>query len=53
MRRRELLLLVGGVMTTGGALRAQQKAMPAIGALNVGSPPANLGGLLRGSITRE
>ena len=50
MRRRELLLLVGGVMTTGGALRAQQKAMPAIGALNVGSPPANLGNLLRGLI---
>jgi putative ABC transport system substrate-binding protein len=50
MRRRELLLLVGGVMATGRALRAQQKAMPVIGALNVGSPPANLGNLLRGSI---
>jgi putative tryptophan/tyrosine transport system substrate-binding protein len=45
-----LLLLVGSVMTTGRALRAQQKAMPVIGALNVGSPPANLGDLLRGSI---
>jgi len=50
MRRRELLLLVSGVMTTGRALRAQQKAMPVIGALNFGSPPANLGDLLRGSI---
>jgi putative ABC transport system substrate-binding protein len=50
MRRRELLLLVGGVMTSGQALRAQQKAMPVIGALNVGSPPANLGNLLRGLI---
>jgi putative tryptophan/tyrosine transport system substrate-binding protein len=50
MRRRELLLLVGGVMTTGRALRAQQKAMPVIGALNVGSPPADLGSLLRGPV---
>ena len=38
MRRRELLLLVGGVMTTGRALRAQQKAMPVIGYLMGGSP---------------
>jgi putative tryptophan/tyrosine transport system substrate-binding protein len=38
MRRRELLLLVGGVMTTGRALRAQQKAMPVIGYLIGGSP---------------
>jgi putative ABC transport system substrate-binding protein len=38
MRRRELLLLVGGVMTTGRALRAQQKAMPVIGYLSGGSP---------------
>ena len=38
MRRRELLLLVGGVMTTGRALPAQQKAMPVIGLLDAGPP---------------
>jgi len=48
MKRRELLLLVGGVMTTGRALRAQQKAMMLIGWLQAFSPPANLGDLLRG-----
>src|SRR5215471_4760866 len=50
MKRRELLLLVGGVMTTGRALRAQQKAMPLIGWLQPFSPPANLGDLVRGPI---
>jgi putative ABC transport system substrate-binding protein len=34
MRRRELLLLVGGIMTTGQAVRAQRKAMPVIGLLS-------------------
>lgn len=52
MRRRELLLLVAGVMTTGRALRAQQKAMPVIGTLFGGSPPANLGNISRGPIHR-
>jgi putative tryptophan/tyrosine transport system substrate-binding protein len=37
MRRRELLLL-GGMLTAAGALRAQQKAMPVIGFLNIASP---------------
>jgi putative ABC transport system substrate-binding protein len=38
MRRREFLLLLGGIMTTAHTLRAHQKAMPVIGVLNSGSP---------------
>ena len=38
MRRRELLLLLGGIMPATRALRAQQKAMPVIGFLTGGSP---------------
>jgi putative ABC transport system substrate-binding protein len=38
MRRRELLLLLGGTMTAARALCAQQKAMPVIGYLQPGSP---------------
>ena len=38
MRRRELMLLLGGAMTAARALRAQQKAMPVVGFLGVGSP---------------
>jgi putative ABC transport system substrate-binding protein len=38
MRRRELLLLLGGMMPAARALRAQQKAMPVIGFLGVASP---------------
>ena len=38
MRRRELMLLLGGAMMSARALRAQQKAMPVIGFLSGSSP---------------
>jgi putative ABC transport system substrate-binding protein len=38
MRRRELMLLLGGAMTSARALRAQQKAMPVVGFLSGSSP---------------
>jgi putative ABC transport system substrate-binding protein len=38
MKRRELLLLLGGAMTASRALRAQQKAIPVIGYLGSESP---------------
>ncbi len=41
MRRRELMLVLGGMMTAAPALRAQQKAMPVIGYLDSGSPNPN------------
>jgi putative tryptophan/tyrosine transport system substrate-binding protein len=50
MHRRRFIALFGAVITAARALHAQQKAMPVIGALNGGSPPANLGNLLRNSI---
>ena len=38
MNRRELMLLLGAVMTVARGLRAQQKGMPVIGWLSSGSP---------------
>ena len=38
MKRRELLLLLGGALMTARGLRAQQKAMPVVDNLNSGSP---------------
>src|SRR4029077_1521946 len=38
MKRRELLLLLGGAMTAARSLSAQQKAMPVIGFLDSTSP---------------
>jgi putative ABC transport system substrate-binding protein len=38
MRRRELVLVLGGAMMVSHALRAQQKAMPVVGFLGSGSP---------------
>ena len=50
MRRRELLLLVGGAVTAPRALRAQQKAMPVIGVLSSATPSnaANVAAFLQG-----
>jgi putative ABC transport system substrate-binding protein len=41
MKRRELMLLLGGAMTTAPGVRAQQKAMPVIGWLSIGSPESD------------
>jgi putative ABC transport system substrate-binding protein len=42
MRRRKLMLLLGGMMTVARTLGAQQKAMPVIGFLGGGSPGPNV-----------
>jgi putative ABC transport system substrate-binding protein len=41
MRRRELMLLLGGATMSAPALRAQQKVMPVIGFLGAASPGRN------------
>jgi putative tryptophan/tyrosine transport system substrate-binding protein len=38
VKRRELLLLLGGAISVPRVLRAQQKAPPVIGYLGIGSP---------------
>jgi putative ABC transport system substrate-binding protein len=49
VRRRELMLLLGGAMTGPCALRAQQKPMYRIGFLRNGPPPENfIGGFRQG-----
>src|SRR5262249_15604712 len=40
MRRREMLLLLATCIMGSRAVRAQQKAMPVVGALTIFSPPA-------------
>ena len=42
MNRRELLLLLGAAMTAPRVLRAQQKAMPVIGYLSIGSSESDV-----------
>jgi putative ABC transport system substrate-binding protein len=45
MRRRELMLLLGGGIMMAPALRAQQRAMPVVGYLSISPPPPSLADL--------
>jgi putative ABC transport system substrate-binding protein len=45
MRRRELMLLLGGGIMMAPALRAQQKATPVVGYLSISPPPPSLADL--------
>jgi putative tryptophan/tyrosine transport system substrate-binding protein len=53
MRRRELILLLGGAMTTAPAVQAQQKAMPVVGILSAGSPNAPLSAAFRQGLSES
>jgi putative tryptophan/tyrosine transport system substrate-binding protein len=50
VKRREVMILLGGALTAAPALRAQQKAIPVIGYLSSFSPPPNLADLSRGPV---
>jgi putative ABC transport system substrate-binding protein len=47
MRRRDVILGIGGLISAAIAARAQQKAMPVIGVLTIFSPPPNLADVVR------
>jgi putative ABC transport system substrate-binding protein len=50
MQRRDFIALLGGVFSWPFLAHAQQKALPVMGVLRIGSPPTNLGDLLRRSL---
>ena len=50
MKRRELILLLGGAAIVPRAVRAQQRVMPISGWLSGFSPPANPADLVRGPV---
>ena len=48
MKRREFMLMFSAAMAAAGPLRAQQKAMPVIGYLSIGSPGVLLAAFRQG-----